>query len=118
MKTWAGGRASKASRQAVRQQARQLAAFFDDGGAASEQRSQLVDVLTEIGYQGKLGDADALRWGIWSVFDPEDAGRVFGSTGAAASVEQFVILIAARVRGMECARARAPIDELEAARGD
>ena len=116
MKTWAGGRSSKPSRRAVRQQARQLTDFFDDLGASSEQRSQMVEVLTDVGYRGKLGNADALRWALWSVFDPGDDGRVFGSTGATASVEDFVTLIAARIRGMERAREPVPLDELEAAR--
>lgn len=116
MQSWAGERAKKASVVAVRQQARELTNFFDDRYAYSDERAKLIDVLARVGSAGKLEDPGELRQAIRTVFDREDTGRRFGAKQAAISVDAFVTIISARIRGMERARGWVSIKELDTAR--
>lgn len=116
LRTWAGERPSKVSWQTARRQARQLTDFFDDMGASRDQRSRLVDELAKVGYSGRLRDTEELTRAARTVFDPTGTGRVFGSALVSGSADDFVGLIAARVRGMERSRGPASLNELSRAR--
>jgi hypothetical protein len=93
-----------------------LVDFLDDGIAARPDRERLVQVLAETGFNRQI-DRDKLTAAVLDVFDPEATGRaVWGSADLPMTMDDYVEVLALRVRGLQRAAEPAPTEELNRAR--